>query len=689
MKPIYHKCISMLTSLMLVSVTGCSGLDPELTECLVQNGETTRAYTYSCTLDLQEPSALATSLSEKMGDDAGNVQELILSGKFSADDATYLRNNLSNVLQRLDLSGVTFQDYATYQTDANGNIVYNWEDVDYMPDKAFDTMKSLTEVVLPENLKTISRRAFSECTSLQTVQIPKNLDAIEEFAFYKCEALNNVDLPNQLTSIGEGAFYNCSSLESIVVPSSVTTLGENTFCNTKSLKSVKLLANIASIPDGCFQYCVFTDIELSESIVNFGDGAFWACSNLNDTKLLDSKYSYSRNTFSYTGFTDVDLSKHTNLDSIPAALFSGCKKLEKVIFPTNLRLIGESAFQGDALLTDVDLSDTKISEIWDYAFESCGCESVEFPSTLNSIGYYAFDKTQLKSVEIPASVTSIKGMAFTGNYNLTSIICKSRVVPYSTNAMCLYYLYTDENGLAPEISDDELNVIIDGVAEEIVLKTSNYASFHCPKPFFAKKISYTRTFDNYGYYTSSEASTGWKTIALPFTPTKIYHVEKGVLAPFNSGVKDAKPFWLRELQNNEFVDCTSIQPGHPYIIAMPYNPDLYADEYNISGDVTFEAENIEVGVTESYPSVGEDITFYPAFCRIGENDFDIYTLGTSSKGNHDAMYSKYGVARVFECYVTSTSSRSVISMNGKRATTRGTSDDPRKAHPGKPQIDDM
>lgn len=155
----------------------------------------------------------------------------------------------------------------------------------------------------------------------------------------------------------------------------------------------------------------------------------------------------------------------------------------------------------------------------------------------------------------------------------------------------MWYVSSSETIVSPLLK----NVIVEGVAEHFVIKANepwvedSYV-FTVPKPFTAKKISYTRYFNN---GTGHGSSSGWETIVLPFSPVSFTHETKGTLAPFYSEVEGANPFWLRKLTDAGFEDVTTMEPHVPYIIAMP-NHDRYFEEYRLNGWVTFEGENVEI-----------------------------------------------------------------------------------------------
>jgi hypothetical protein len=222
-------------------------------------------------------------------------------------------------------------------------------------------------------------------------------------------------------------------------------------------------------------------------------------------------------------------------------------------------------------------------------------------------------------------------------------------------------------------------VAINGVAESVILPYNKEVNLVIPEEVkFIKKISYTMNFDTY-YHGASYGI--WRTITLPFTPTSITHAEKGRLAPFDSEEKGAKNFWLRELTTDGFKDVTQIEPNHPYIIAMPDSPE-YADKYNLSGYVTFSAENLDTeAMINSTPlsTEGTDYTMYASYSYIDNTD-DIYVL------NNNQFVSNSGPVYPYEAYLKANTAtlRSVVSLSKGRVATRASGESNRK-----PKIDDM
>ncbi len=94
----------------------------------------------------------------------------------------------------------------------------------------------------------------------------------------------------------------------------------------------------------------------------------------------------------------------------------------KVILPSTLTGIGNSAFRDCKSLESIDIPDG-VTSIGNYAFYGCtGLTSVTIPDSVTSIGNRVFGScTSLTSITIPSSVTSIGNYAFYGCSSLTSI----------------------------------------------------------------------------------------------------------------------------------------------------------------------------------------------------------------------------------------------------------------------------
>lgn len=617
--------------------------------------------------------------------------------------------------------------YAFADCSALDSIKLN-EGLRTLNDCAFYRCSSLKRVVLPSTLYSFGADVFYGCNALQYVHIksmtdlpgstftdcwnlkevilPPELKSIGEHAFYNCSSLASIVLPDGLESIGYQAFYHCFSLKEITIPSSVTSIKErytgynyrNTFIGCTSLEKVVFKANVKSVPTAMFRDCSsLKTVELAEHVTTIGAYAFANCTSLADDKAFKHVTSLGEYAFNNCGFESFDLSHMT---SISEDGLGECKKLKSVVLPGDLEVLPIGFLSNCTSLKTLELPNS-LKTIADYAFSYSGLTSITIPESVTTIGQYAFRYTPLKELTIPASVTSV------GNYfvdyctDLVALYWNSSVeVPYnSSTKSCLVYLADESMSYN---SSSWHNVVHNGVAELIELGYDGGAnspyrpstSFACLKPFTAKKVVFKRTFDK---QTVPGKSAGWQTITLPFTPDSIYHTAKGAIAPFNSEVKGAKPFWLRELKAEGFTDVTSIQPHTAYLIAMPNNSQ-YLDEYNLNGTIVFEAKNVEFGITPDTlkASVGPDFEFQPTYQKrdkaVGVYALNIdtrtyvdnvYTNGTAFTRNSEAVYT-------FEAFVKTLgggrSSRTAFDIDGRSKHTRAIG---QRNNTGIPQIGDM
>jgi hypothetical protein len=705
MKKIIKKLIYVGLGLVFVSLYGCANDD----EALQQSADgqtvatTTRADLISYTVENLVAGELETRLSEWV-EDVSTVQSLKITGEFSKTDADYIKNNVTGLIV-LDLKGVTQLKTEQYGYDEDdGGWAYRMVDTDELESQIFNGM-SVEEIDLPESIiKTIGYEAFCNSKDLLSISIPNSVTSVRDRAFLSCSKLKTVYslgsitelsvdmfgycyeltdivLTEKITSIGSYCFEYCN-FESLTIPSSVTYIGGYVFMKNTNLKSINIQANIEEIPGNSFYECQsLSEVTLSESIQRVGSSAFYNTALTDFTPFENLNYETGTNQFEKCLFESVDLS---HIDKIPASMFYNC---------TNL--------------TDVKLSDSLIS-IGREAFGRTAITFIELPESLKEIGSSAFHDTHIGIFTVPESVTSVGEGFLSYCQNLVGVIWKSSVevprITYYSQWHTFLYLTTNSEGVAPAYNDCwKGGVIVDGVGDSIVLKSGNNP-YACPQAFKAKKIYYSMDFNGNWDYTGYGTSRGWRTIALPFSPTKITHPDAGLLAPFGSEIEeDFKPFWLRDLTADGFVNVTKMEVNHPYIISMPYNPSIYLDEYNIRGTVTFEAENVEIQASEigdNFEGVeGPGYTFYPIY-RNQKKAGNIYALNTSNSvsGYNTGSVFARSLQEIypFEGYVMSSSLRSVISLDGTRAVTRGASStragvpgDPRLKQRGVPRVDDM
>ncbi len=205
------------------------------------------------------------------------------------------------------------------------------------------------------------------------------------------------------------------------------------------------------------------------------------------------------------------------------------------------------------------------------------------------------------------------------------------------------------------------NVVAGSTAENLVLNAGRGLRTHMA--FRAKKASYTRSF---GKETRIGTAAGWETLALPFDVERIegsnlqghrlelypFQEGKGMEGDGDFGTRYGL-FWLAGLGADGWQARTEVKANEPYIIAMP-NGDDYEEEFCITGNVTFSAENVEVQAVPR-PAAGMGFAMRPAYERVAQAD-TVYALNNETWRETylpGSVFVKGGCAvEPFECYLT-------------------------------------
>lgn len=528
---------------------------------------------------------------------------------------------------------------------------------------AFSRCESLKSVTLSTGITKIPNNMFYECTNLASLTIPEGVTEIGYDAFVRCYKLASVSLPSTLTKIGSSAFYN-SGIESITIPEGVTTLYGSTFYNCDSLTTVKLPASLTRLT------MIYDD-----DSNNSGQVPFSSCNRLVDLDLSKSKISeLPEEAFANLPIRTLDLSAAT-LTTIPKRLCNSCDSLRTIKLPDAITTIGEYAFNYCQELTVTALP-ASLTMIGNNAFNNIKTMTASWPAKLADIGNSAFYNVTFNDLIIPETITSVGESAFynaevkgtltinpatnlflgnssfncsgskydtSGNryyYHLSTVNWNSTTI-FPKDKFCeIDNLYLPEGG---KVTTEEgigyifYNGITDSVAVKYTYNNGrNY--YEVKQPMKTRKVTYTKRFSVTSGF--GEAA-GWKTLVLPFAPTKITHTrgygesqETVTLAPFGSTALETEgvlPFWLYELgTDGNYKAATAIEANKAYLICMPNN-DAYPSENNISGDVLFTAEDatngITLGVTEGAlsPSTGTKFDLVPTYEQVAHG-LNVYTL---------------------------------------------------------------
>lgn len=634
------------------------------------------------------------------------VTDLILAGPINESD-------LSVVAKMQYLDSLSLEKVKIIDNEGKESKIF----------PSFQNIQSKMGISLPTSITDIKKEAF-QSGNLRYCHIPDNVTNIQEHAFYGCQSLETVVLSKSLTTIASGIFYNCRGLTgTIIIPGTIREIGASAFYYCNSLKGVKFSDNLIKIGERAFSDCSSLGvITLPTNLREIGSYAFWACHNLElegdgfpssikkianwafaqcrsltNIKNIPAGIEIGPTAFADIGITELTVTKdmplvremfrsngklkkvtfEEGITSIPNQFLMDCSLLESVTLPSTITNIEDNCFSGCTSLANIALP-ANLEWLGVSVFSDCPLTEIKLGEKIKRIGGFTFRGCKFTTLTIPASVSECERDIVSGCDNLTSVFWNSKLKVPSLSTPNNTLLYLTE-GVASD--ENNKNIIVNGICETLTLTVNydgRYSDFQCPQAFVAKKVRYIRDFNN---YTQSSAGTSsrWQTLALPFSPTsikaKVGSEFSKVIAPFDAAVEGAKPFWLRELGENGFVDATQIEANKPYIIAMPYNEN-YLPEYNINSEVEFSAQNVNIPVTEApVTHKGPEFSFIPTYSRI-EQRADYLSINESNYYDSTNKFYPYGSVfvsnryiRPFEAYVTNnTGTRSIIAVSSSAAT---------------------
>ena len=180
-------------------------------------------------------------------------------------------------------------------------VIFGYSVSNILPD-AFNE-SNVKEVILNDNLTTISQNAFLNCKNLESINLNNNITSIEEHAFFGCTSLNEIYIGDSVSKIENGAFA-CSGIKNF----NVSKNNKNFFTDNSKKLLINKFFNIVS-------YAVGSNVDFF---------------NINDYVTMNS---------------DNELVTINPLYSINNEAFRGSINLKSLIIPSSINLIGYNSFQ--------------------------------------------------------------------------------------------------------------------------------------------------------------------------------------------------------------------------------------------------------------------------------------------------------------------------------------------------------
>ncbi len=301
-------------------------------------------------------------------------------------------------------------------------------------------------IIIPNDLNgipvtRIGTNVFGE-HSPESINIPDGVTTIDNYAFSGCHRLRIVIIPDSVVFLGNNPFVRCARLEKIRISSNHPVLEV-----INGVLFDKTTKKLICYPCGLLFHDYYT---IPQGIRRIGDSAFYNNEHIRRVIIPNSVISLEGNPFAESHLKSIYVPPdHPTLSVIDDVLFE--KATKKLIccpggksgaytVPQGIQQIGDSAFYGCHLLTDITLPDS-VTSIGNLAFQGCGhLNNLVFPDSVMTIGDRVFINCEsLTTLSIPDSVTSI-GKDMFSHYSMTVTVkknsyahhyCKENIIPYT------------------------------------------------------------------------------------------------------------------------------------------------------------------------------------------------------------------------------------------------------------------
>ena len=324
-----------------------------------------------------------------------------------------------------------------------------WE---YNSEKPWDKYKeNFSDVVVGEGITKLGDRTFYAYKKvLKSITLPNTLEYIGASVFSDCTALTKIKLPNNsLRSLGNSAFGGCTGIKHFHIPGTVWSM-HNSFSGCSGIETITVdwMSTYYRAEDGIlynldkseilFVYSLDgTTLTIPKTARNIQSSALDLCTEL-------ERFECEEGSVYYTAAEGV---LYANANYGKALIMAPKKLAGKLVVPDDVAVVGQNAFNGCTLLTEVQLPAT-LTKIDGATFRFCSSlAKINIPESVTYIGQRAFEgcSSLPEVLTIPKSVKYIGEYAFNGCTSLKFIyiepdsveIASAKIVfPYDAILIC-------------------------------------------------------------------------------------------------------------------------------------------------------------------------------------------------------------------------------------------------------------
>ncbi len=386
---------------------------------------------------------------------------------------------------------------------------------------------TITKVIIPEGVETISAYAFANLTALKEVVFPSTLKYIEYGAFWGCTSLEKISFSgeNNITTVNQQAFQNCDLQGTLELPN-VYVVSNYAFAGNQDLKKIVLPATLQTIGEYAFAGCEsLNEVVLGAEKVKYGAYAFMGCKKLTsfpvvNTSVIPAGMFYNSGLTAVTIGADVNAINEFAFTDTPVETFTVASgntafKVQTenyVISADGSTLIAVSPMiTGD--FTAQSIGGAKVTKIGRGAFShNLRITSVKLENVIE-LGAYAFGFYDTSRPDRRSHLRSVQlgELTYVGEYAFYGILI-SEMPAYSSSTVFGKYAFA--RTALTEVTVPDGAVIAEGMFAqcpnlETVIIGNNVTigayAFYTEKDENFSVSSYTADGTKYYYYSFSSA----------------------------------------------------------------------------------------------------------------------------------------------------------------------------------------
>lgn len=290
-----------------------------------------------------------------------------------------------NILLSDENENFSVIDNVLYNKDKTDIIIYpRGKKVCALPDtmttikKGIFTGTEISDITIPDSVKTIEDEAFMNCKNLKSVNIPGSVESIGDRAFYYCTSITSINMSEGIKTIGAAAFSASATLKSIDLPDSLCKIGDDAFCGCRGIDTVKFPSNDVKL--GVRPFNDLKNIILSEDnqyytvedhmLMSKDKSRIVLCIpiKIRDYTTPDSVTEIDDSAFSGTKIIKVNLGP--NVKKIGTNSFDWCSELEEIVINNPDCIIAENADDPNKAINNYhkDFTSKCTYEEWGYEY---------------------------------------------------------------------------------------------------------------------------------------------------------------------------------------------------------------------------------------------------------------------------------------------------------------------------------